>query len=487
MRCLVAALCLLFALAPSAARADIVFYVRGGLVFQFEGEAKVDSGRTVTFRHPQFGTFYFGFDDVQIYKAESARSIATKKLKKAKDDADACIEAARWCLHHGFLDQFYAAASAAWRLKHDHPTVQRLAHLKRRMDAPLPIEKSQEAEMLKYIRTTKNMEFLRSKHFLLMHNTKPSDNKRLKKVRKKQLAPAEQRLELLEKVYESFLIKFYLEGLEVELPKEPLKVVLFAERDDFEAYCEATDSGRKKAAGLYDKRSNIAVFYDQGTSEGYKGLDEVQTQYSEAARMAILQRSPVAKGLVRFSKSLDLVIELAKLNQDIEVVSHECTHQMAANTNLMPNESGTPVWVAEGIATYFESPREAAWAGIGTVNEERLKLYRAMADDEEHCNVEFIASDDIFMRAGSDASVLHAYGQSWALPHFLMAHHFDELVKFYKLLAARKIKMGKAFPPKENVAVFKKAFGDNLSVLNAQWRRYMKSLKTDVERIIEGE
>jgi hypothetical protein len=489
MRWLITSLCLLFGLAPCASRADVLVYQlpHVDLTFQFQGDVKVDSRDTVSFRHPRFGTFYFGYDDVKFFKAPSTLSVANLKLRKAKEDPEACIEAARWCLHHGLLEQFYTAASAAWRLRRDHPTVQRLIRLKQKMDAPLPIAKTQEAQMQKYVLTGKDMVFVRSKHFLLMHNTKAEDAKRLKKSRRKQPTPAEQRLDLLEKVYESYLIKFYLDGLEIELPKEPLKVVLFAQRNDFLAFCEATDAQRAKAAGIYDKRSNIAVFYDQGTSEGFKGLDEVRSATSEQARMAMLRHSPATSQLVRYSKSLDLMTELLKLNQDIEVVTHECTHQMAANTGLMPNESATPVWVAEGIATYFESPKEAAWAGIGTVNESRLEDYRAMAGDTEHSNVEFIASDDIFMRAGSHESEVSAYGQAWALTHYLMAHHFNELMKYYKLLAERKPKGGKQFPPDENVDVFKKAFGEDLKVLNAEWRRYMKSLKTDVERITEGE
>ena len=481
--------CLL--LSPCVARADILYYDVGGLEFRFEGKAKVDSGRTVMFRHPRFGTFYFGYDDVKFYKAPSTLSICKRKLGKAKDDPKACIEAARWALHHGLLDDFYKAASMAWHLDKNDPTVQRLARLKRKMNAPVPIYKEQEEEMIKYLPGHKNMEFIRSDHFLLMHNTdgdyakETSSSK--KRGKKSKTVVADERLELLEKVYESFLLKFYLEGLEVELPKKRLKVVLFADRSDFLAYCESTDAGRASAAGLYDKRSNIAVFYNQGTHEGFKGLDRAKKQLAELADEAKRVRSPSTAQLVRMAKSFDLLSKVAKLNQDIEVVSHECTHQMAANTGLQPNESAVPVWVAEGIATYFESPKEAAWAGIGTVNESRLSLYRQNAGDTARSNVEYIVSDDVFMKARSHEEVLNAYSQAWALNHFLMAHHFDKLMKYYQLLAKRKAKVGKMFPPEKNIAAFKKIFGDDLKTLNAQWRRYMRDLKTDVERVVDGE
>ncbi|NLE37834.1 MAG: DUF1570 domain-containing protein, partial [Pirellulaceae bacterium] len=167
-------------------------------------------------------------------------------------------------------------------------------------------------------------------------------------------------------------------------------------------------------------------------------------------------------------------------------VTHEATHQMAGNTGLMPNRSGTPVWVAEGIATYFESPSEAAWAGIGGVNEERLKLYRGMAGDEEHAHIDFVVSDDVFMCIDPDQMV-NAYGPSWALTHFLMAHHFDKLKQYYALLAERRAKGFKPFSAEENLALFKKVFGEDTDTLNAQWHQYMRTLKTDIEQIIDGD
>lgn len=474
-------------MSPQAAWADILFYLLSeGHVYQFEGEAKVDSGRTVTFRHPEFGIFYFSYDRVKFFKAPSTFSLAQAKLRKAKENPEDCLDAARWCLHHGQLNKFYEAASAAWRADRNHPTVKRLVRLKQKMEAPLPLDKKQEGEILKYIKVAKDLEFAHSKHFLLAHNMKGRDSCTMKR-RGKRLSPAEERLELLEKVYESFLIKFYLEGSELEIPKERLMVCVFAEKNDFSAFCDAAIGKGTKPAGLYDKRSNIAVFYDQGTHEAFKGFDEAKKQLAELVRQAKNMRSPAAGELVRYTKSLDLLIEVYKLNQDIEVVTHECTHQMAANTRLMPNKTGTPVWVAEGIATYFESPREAAWAGIGTVNESRLSLYRALANDTEHCNLEFIVSDNIFMQAGSHGSLLHAYGQAWALTHFLMAEHFDQLMELYRHLAARVSKTEKPFSPKKNLELFKKVFGDDLDTLNAQWHRYMRSLKTDVERIVAGE
>ena len=92
------------------------------------------------------------------------------------------------------------------------------------MDAPIPISHEQETEVRKFARSARRMKFARSKHFLLLHDTSPTPEGKSKTTR------AQRRLELLETVYESFLLKFCLAGVELDLPKEHLKVVLFAQK-----------------------------------------------------------------------------------------------------------------------------------------------------------------------------------------------------------------------------------------------------------------
>ena len=170
-------------------------------------------------------------------------------------------------------------------------------------------------------------------------------------------------------------------------------------------------------------------------------------------------------------------------SSDIEVTSHETAHHLAANTGLQPNESPVPVWAAEGLATYFECPKEAAWSGIGTVNRQRLEWYRGLAGDREHSSIDFTVSDRIFTLAKADEAMLHAYGQSWALTHFLMDRHFDLLIKYYRSLA--QIQSDKRPTAEENIEAFDKIFADVKAQLSVEWRNYMRSLKTDLERVLE--
>lgn len=156
---------------------------------------------------------------------------------------------------------------------------------------------------------------------------------------------------------------------------------------------------------------------------------------------------------------------------------------MAGNTGLMPGDAPVPVWAAEGLATYFESPKDAAWSGIGAVNKERLSWYRELERDRVHSNIDFIVSDKIFTRAATHGSALHAYGQAWAFTHFLMDKHFDKLVKWYMLIANKP--KDKPMTEEELVDSFNEVFGSRRGVLDMEWRQYMRALKTDLERVLE--
>lgn len=473
---------------PSVLSADLLLYPlpRGRLVFVLQGEVTVNPGGTLTFRHPNMGNLYFRVNDVRWFDIPTTTAIASRQIQKAStaQDAEACLAAAHWALHQGLLRKSYEAASAAWKISPDHPTVKRLAALKRKMDAPVPVSAEQEAKMRKFVPMANKMQFVRSKHFLLLHDTPPTPQGKSRKTR------AEQRLELLETVYESFLLKFCLAGVELEVPKEHLMTVLFAEKEDYLEFSTGLRPELAKASGYYTKKDNISVFFDQGTNEVFEILDQLNGKLQEMKKQAVKERRPGTADLVRLVDTLNLITMVARENSDIEVVSHEATHHMAAATGLMPNDAQVPVWAAEGLATYFESPKEAAWSGIGAVNEERLEWYRNLAKDRTVSNIDFIVSDRIFMNAATDEGILHGYGQSWALTHFLMERYPTQLIEYYRVVGQRR--PGSEEPgmppklaePKENIEAFDRVFGLHKAKMEREWRRYMDELKTDIEMVL---
>jgi hypothetical protein len=464
-------------LGVSTARADIILYQipNTNLAVVIQGKVTVHPGLTATVRHARFGNLHFHTSSIRYWKVESTDKLATRKLNGAvhSENAEQCIEAARWALHNGELETFYDALSAAWKFNPQHPTVLRLGAMKRRLDTPIALSTELEKEVRGYIANDEKMQLVRSKHFLLLHDTSAEIGEFSK------VSRAQERLHLLETVYESFLMKFCLEGYDLSVPTERLKVVLFSDRKD---YLASGETDIEDAAGFYTKIHNTAVFYDQGTNTLYTALDILGKLLERDKALAIRNRTPNAKHVVRLANTIRLLTRVSRENADIEVVSHEATHHMAAVTGLLPNDSPVAVWAHEGLATYFESPSEAAWSGIGTVNDDRLDLYRVLARDPVHSGVPFVCSDRIFSHAATMEGVAHGYGQAWALTHFLMDQHFKELIEYYRIVA--EIKSEKQLTPEKYEELFKQAFGSDLGRLEADWRDYMEELRTDLEIVL---
>jgi hypothetical protein len=103
--------------------------------------------------------------------------------------------------------------------------------------------------------------------------------------------------------------------------------------------------------------------------------------------------------------------------------------------------------------------------------------------DRQHSSIDFIVGDQIFDYAGNHATKVAGYGQAWALTHFLMEHHFDKFLAFYRRLGE--------MPPDAHLSseVVNKLFDEELKtdrrILDQQWRAYMRTLKTDIEEILD--
>jgi hypothetical protein len=477
---LIAILCWAMAFMPALVQADIVLYRMPGTsrAIVLRGTAKVNPGKTVTFHH-QRGTLHFSLSDCEIHKVQSTEGMFKKRLAVAEKEktVDGYVNAASWALANGLLERCNECLSKAYKLDKANPTIVELAKLKSEMKKQPDTEENREKavkEMRALVKRS-NMEVLTSQHFILLHDTGSELDPYKKKTR------AQIRIELLEKVYESFYMKFLLSGRRLELPKEFLRVVLFAEHDDYKAFCKTQDDEMlQMTAGFYNGENNTSFFYIQGTSDDHEDLksavDDLKKLSKELSRAKVAGRGDIK----RMVGSLELLTGIMRENEDVEVVSHEATHHLAANSGLLPRKKAAMRWAHEGLASYFESPKEADWAGIGAVNENRLEYYKALASDPEHGTLEFLVTDKVFDFAASHSAHLAAYGQAWALTHFLMERHFDGLMEFYNRVAeldSEKILRS------DIVKIFEETIGDLTSVEN-EWRSYMRGLKTDLEVIL---
>jgi hypothetical protein len=396
-------------------------------------------------------------------------------MAKARDP-DAYMKAGVWGLKKGLLPEFYKAIDKVLDVDPKHEAALKVRELKKQMKESLPDNPDAEKKFRSLVKRP-NMHIKTSNHYMLMHDVDDTKIPPGKKATR-----AQQRLDLLEKVYESFMLLFHAEDVQLDIPTERMMVVLFKEYEQFQEFSIAIHPSLASAAGFYDPISNVAYFYDFSTDDIIVFLDKVAKVYRDAAKDAKKwKNNPDA---IRYSKVLELVLDVQRDNSDITVVSHECTHQMAGNTGLFPRHIRTPHWVHEGLASYFEVPSDGVWAGIGAVSRRRIQAYRQLASADRTkivTNIDFVVSDQIF-NLGPE----FGYAFGWAMTHFMIENHLKDFVDYYRILGEVPADV------KLNPDLLQKLFHHALKSadfkeLDAEWKAYMRGLKTDLEKLEEAE
>ena len=465
---------------PPAA-ADIIEYrlpgTKEATIVVLQGRTK-QAGRSISYMHPKFGRLIMGVGNYKLHKVPTPQEQFGRKFFKAKNaqNTEPLAELVDWCVRYGMTKEVYRVAAAILKLDPQQERALAVKELYRKIRRDLGDSQEEEAYLRKEV-PKDGMRIAKSPHYILLHDTDEGVSGKRSR--------AEERLELLERVYESFLLKFYSRGIQLEVPRRRLMVVLFKDRGDFLAFSSKLGPDMQSVAGFWHSKTNIAVFFDQGESDRFAAVRAAERAYQRAAQEAKRNRKRIAnvQEIVRSAEALRMMMRIAREDADIEVVSHEATHQMAGNTGLLPRHVEIPAWIHEGLATYFEAPEDATWSGVGAVNSDRLRRYRQLAEDNEHSHIDFIVGDQVFDFAKSLGATLHGYAQAWALTHFLIEEHFAGYTAFCRRLGE--------MPPDTRISsevlqrVFSSCFAEtDIEQLNGQWKTYMRGLQTDTAKII---
>ncbi len=457
------------------ANADFVIYRLPGtkMVAVLEGKTKVMGGRLMEYTHPAFGSMVLNLDDANIVKAPTRQEEFKRLFVKASKSKDIkeYLEAASQALKRGLLKEFYECCSAAYKIDPANVTVKRLIQARKLVKQPLGDPADVERTFRKTTNLPNNAIQLKaetSSHYVLLHDT--SDAKVGRKTR------SQKRIELLEAVYESYFMKFALDGVVLEPPKEHMMVLLFADESNFQRYSAQLDPDLRLTSGFWSPKDNIGVFYDQGTTRSMKLLASMAEDMQKSKLK--LRGTAMSQDMAHLANSFELLLKVSREESDIEVVSHEATHQLAGNTGILPRGKVGARWAHEGLASYFETPAGAGWGGIGAVNQTRLADYRIISRDPNRKRLELIVSDQLFYVARDLGEAVEAYGQAWALTYFLMETRFDKLLSYYQKCSAFEDEES----PVRRVSAFVEVFGD-LRILEEEFHTFMRTLKSDVDRI----
>jgi hypothetical protein len=259
---------------------------------------------------------------------------------------------------------------------------------------------------------------------------------------------------LFERLHRAFHTFWQARGIKLSEPEFPLCVLVFADDESYAKYVKQHyGEAASKLAAFYALNTNHVTLYDL---TGVGALRREGSRRGNAAQINEMLSHPSA-------------------SQNVATVVHEAFHQLQFNCGLSQRYADVPLWVAEGLATYFESPdlkSSQGWRTIGAVHYGRLGAFREYLPMRPEASLTALIIDDKRFRDARGAGA--AYAEAWAMNHFLMQRRSKDYVAYLKNVAAKR--PAEIQTPEERLKDFTDAFGD-LDALDAEFLRHVQSLR----------
>ncbi|TWU66571.1 DUF1570 domain-containing protein [Crateriforma conspicua] len=235
---------------------------------------------------------------------------------------------------------------------------------------------------------------------------------------------------LFEQLYRGFYTYWENQGLDLDPPRFPLVALVFPDRASFLKYAEA-DIGEmaRNLIGYYHLQSNRMVTFN-----------------------------------------------VPNLERNIATIIHEATHQLAYNSGLQTRFADNPMWVSEGLATFFEAPdfrNPRGWRTIGRVNEVNLARWRRYLPRRPEESLTTLLADEKRFRGGGSSE--SAYAESWALTYFLLKTRREQYAKFMQRLSEGKPLVARS--PQERLALIEEVFETTIRELDEDLVSYMRRVR----------
>ena len=306
-------------------------------------------------------------------------------------------------------------------------------------------------------------------------------------------------IRLFEAAHASFKTFFESSGFTLKKLDGRMEAVMFVDRDDFGRYARSLDPKLDRAGGFYSGRDNRIVLFDSFTDENYARMSdaiaasernvlEVRRQlaatergrkvtltYSDGRRETFTRKQALARvrseqqALRRKRREL----EDHFMDRNLTTTIHECVHQLAYNLGVQNPQADNPKWLGEGLATYFETMGYRDAGPSGRRNPERYKAWRSAQDSGALIPLErLLVRDDLFDVSAATARV--AYGQAWALVHYLFEKRPEQFFAYLRAVASSR--RGTDSRDRARLQLFRKSFGDDLAAFERRWHRAMNRI-----------
>jgi hypothetical protein len=423
---------LLAVLTTAPGRAELVYFKQGGRV-QLPATAAADG--TVRLELPVGRPLIFATTDVRkLVPGHWPERELDERIRSAGAGVDGRLAVAWWALEHGLTPQAETLLRALHLADPSHAAAARMVATLDRLDGS-GTRGDRELDSI-YQALGGSFEAARGPHVLLLHQRTEAE--------------ASERLDLLERVVRSYYLYFAAQGIELRVPEHRLVAAWIGEQRDYLAFLhgEGADVFRT-TLGYYHPTLQAVVTFD---------LRSLERQRTGDAAPENPRRS--------------LLLEMQRQSMEQGTAAHEMVHLLVAESGLAPRHDDFPHWLHEGLAAQFEVVRGGRWAGFGRAHDLRLPDWRKI--DPPARLVPLLR--DAGLGRGYDRGT---YAAAWALVYYLHQQHPLEFVTFLDLLRTRDPEVRPR--PDRTVALFSTAFGADLHALEADWHRFMATVKTPLE------
>lgn len=259
---------------------------------------------------------------------------------------------------------------------------------------------------------------------------------------------------LYERMFKGMMRFWKEKGLELHEPRFPLVALIFRNREDYVAYSKRDFRGGENTFGYYTQTTNRLATFD------LTGIEGVLPPGAKVSREDLLAE----------------IFSRPEAERQIATILHEACHQIAFNTGLQTRLGDYPLWVSEGIATFFEATdlrSSSGWAGAGRVNPYNLIQLRQYSRARSTDSLRSLLIQDDRFRQGDTSTA--AYAEGWGLTFYLLKRKPKEYVAYLRRLGERL--PGDTSDPKRRLDDFYGAFGDDLEKLDKDFVRFIGGLR----------
>lgn len=199
-------------------------------------------------------------------------------------------------------------------------------------------------------------------------------------------------------------------------------------------------------------------------------------RFLEHARVEIGDTANHLIGYYNLQNNRMTTFNVPNWERNVATIIHEATHQLAYNCGLQKRYADNPMWVSEGLATFFESPdrrNPGRWRSIGRVNPVKLHHWNLYIRNRPAESLTTLLANDSRFRNTSTSS--SAYAEGWALTYFLIKTRRKQYVDYLRSLSEGRPLA--ELTKRERIATFEESFDTTLAELDKALVTYMRTVR----------